>query len=47
MKRPLVERLLDRPHRWIERSPIDPAVKLLLAAALRYAKQIARSRSRV
>ncbi len=45
MKRPLVERLLDRPQRWVEASGIDPEVKLLLAATLRYLKQIARSRA--
>jgi hypothetical protein len=45
MKRPLLERLLDRPQRWIEKSAIDSEVKLLLAATFRYVKQIARSKS--
>jgi hypothetical protein len=44
--RPLLERLLDRPQRWIETSRIDPEMKLLLTATIRYIKQIARSRAR-
>jgi hypothetical protein len=46
MRRPFAERVLDRPQRWIERSKVDPQVKLLLVATLRYVKQIVRSRSR-
>ena len=46
MSRPILERLLDRPQRWVETSRIDPEMKLLLAATLRYIKQIVRSRAR-
>jgi hypothetical protein len=46
VRRRFAERVLDRPQRWIERSRVDPQVKLLLAATVRYLKQIVRSRSR-
>jgi hypothetical protein len=46
MKRPIAERLLDAPQRWIERSRLDSEMKFLLVATVRYVKQIVRSRSR-
>lgn len=43
--RPRLERWLDRPQRFIERSSLSADAKMIWASAIRYLKQIIRSRS--
>ena len=43
--RPLLERALDVPQRLLERAPLSTDTKTLLTAAVRYLKQVLRSRA--